>query len=160
MAGFHQTTRTRITNSNKLERIQKSLDTYLETKRQAFPRFYFLSNDDLLEILGQSKDPNAMQSRLRKCFDSLCKLEFGAAASTDARQPHRAQGMFSLDGEYVPFLQSILAEGPVESWLCEIENEMKSTLKTILLNSIGAMRKVKRDKWIKEWPGRPWLSCP
>lgn len=37
-----------------LDDITKALISYMETKRQAFPRFYFLSDDELLEILANS----------------------------------------------------------------------------------------------------------
>lgn len=63
--------------NEKLEAIEKSLDMYLETKRQIFPRFYFISNDDLLEILGQGRNPEAVIPHLKKCFDNIntVKLE-------------------------------------------------------------------------------------
>ncbi|XP_052771287.1 dynein axonemal heavy chain 2-like isoform X2 [Mya arenaria] len=142
----------------KLEEIQKSLDMYLETKRQIFPRFYFLSNDDLLEILGQSKNPEAVQPHLKKCFDNIKSLKM---SKQGMNMKWEAAGMSSTEGEYVEFIKAVYLEGPVEAWLCDVEKNMRFTLKKRLPECRNALKKslTKRDKWMKEWPGQLCITA-
>ena len=85
-----------VENNKKLDEIQKGLEDYLETKRSAFPRFYFLSNDELIEILSQTRNVHAVQPHLGKCFDAIKKVEF-----TPVKDSKEIVGMFSPESEFV-----------------------------------------------------------
>lgn len=102
-----------------LERIQKNLEDYLETKRMGFPRFYFLSNDELLEILAQTKNVQAVQPHMGKCFDGIRRLDFG-----DDPKSIDIYAMISGEGERVSLGKNLKARGNVEKWLCDVESSM------------------------------------
>lgn len=139
--------------NDKLEHIQRELERYLETKRAVFPRFYFISNDDMLEILGNAKKPEAVQPHMKKMFDNINKIKIGKSSLV---QKPEAQGMFSEDGEYIEFSQASLLDGPSELWLHGIEKAMRITLKDILKPCRLALRKMlrERDKWLMAWCGQ------
>ncbi|XP_048258404.1 dynein axonemal heavy chain 1-like isoform X3 [Haliotis rufescens] len=136
-----------LRESNKLlEQVQKGLSEYLETKRNAFPRFYFLSDDELLEILSQTKDPTAVQPHLRKCFENIAKLKF--------EDDLKITRMYSGEGEDVGFRESMYPTGNVEDWMSEIERVMKESLRLIIKDSLQNYKEVPRTDWVLQWPGQ------
>lgn len=142
-------------NNILLERIQKCLEDYLESKRLLFPRFYFLSNDELLEILSQTKNPQAVQPHLSKCFDAIKSLEF---AGNDPKSID-ITGMNSPEGERVPFLKNIKARGNVEAWLGNVEEGMVSVLRRLIKSALSDYEEAKRTEWVREHVGQVVLTA-
>ncbi|CAM9594527.1 unnamed protein product [Heterosigma akashiwo] len=135
-------------NAN-LDKIQKSLEDYLETKRGLFPRFYFLSNDELLEILSSAKDPQAVQPHLRKCFDNLVRLRF-------ADEPGSIDilAMFSGEGEEVDLGKNLKARGEVEEWLLAVEERMKKRLWELMKEGLKDYDAEPRKDWVVTHKGQ------
>ena len=88
---------------------------YLETKRIAFPRFYFVAPADLLDILSKGSNPQLILRHLPKCFDNVHNLKFKTDEKGDPTKV--AIGMFSGEREYVEFADDCICDGPVETWL-------------------------------------------
>ncbi|RLN66256.1 hypothetical protein BBP00_00002338 [Phytophthora kernoviae] len=142
-----------------LDTIQKGLNDYLETKRLYFPRFFFLSNDELLEILAETKDPLRVQPHLKKAFDGISQLEFQDNLDITA--------MLSPEMEKVPFRYEKISQslinpnnsgGNVEVWLEEVEMTMKKTVAYHLDESIVDYPSKDRLEWVQQWPGQVVLA--
>ncbi|RNF23496.1 Dynein heavy chain family protein [Trypanosoma conorhini] len=109
-------------NIKELEKVLASLERKLEEKRCAFPRFYFLSNDDLLDIFAKVKTPELIMPHMLKMFDGIKTLSF--LESNDITH------LVSMEGERVELVnKGIKARGPVEVWIDMLEREMFSTLR-------------------------------
>ena len=105
--------------SDMLSKIQKALGDYLEKQRQSFARFYFVGDEDLLEIIGNSKEIKMVQRHFPKMFAGITSTDFD-------NEGDRINGMFSREGEHVDFSKPvIISEDPtIYVWLTKIEQEM------------------------------------
>ena len=79
----------------------------MKEKRSVFPRFYFIGDDDLLEILGQATNPSVIQTHLKKLFAGIHQVKF------DEKNEY-ITAMKSLEGEVVPLSTKVRITHQVE----------------------------------------------
>ena len=126
----------------------KALASFLETKRTDFPRFCFLSDDELLEILAKQSDPNMIQGFLKQLFDGLFRLELTETNDSIA--------MVSRETERIDFKRVVKHLSKVEEWLNKIQDEMRNTLARRLKegNQQFPTEKAAKREWILDQPAQ------
>lgn len=117
----------------QLEACQKSLTGYLEAKRLIFPRFFFVSDPVLLEILGQASDPRTIQPHLLSIFDAVATVDFEDGTID------KIEALNSANFEKIPLDTVVKCSGGVEAWIGKLLDEMQATVSTILSSFAVAM---------------------
>ncbi|XP_061771898.1 dynein axonemal heavy chain 11 [Nerophis ophidion] len=137
----------------RLTLCEKALAEYLETKRLAFPRFYFISSADLLDILSKGSRPKDVTCHLSKLFDNMSDLEFSKTHST------LAVGMYSKEKEYVLFQRECYCIGVVEAWLTCLEKSMRESVRGRLYEAVSVYEERPREQWILDFPAQVALTA-
>ena len=143
--------------SQRLNAIQKALGEFLEKQRQLFSRFFFVGDEDLLEILGNSKDPVKVQRHLSKMFAGINTLEIQSLENGHLQ----LTAMISKEGEVVPLITpiEITESSSVVSWLTSVEQTMKTTLAHSLQLAVTQILSIDVTSqtfvdWIQEFPAQ------
>eukprot|EP00980_Cylindrotheca_fusiformis_P017635 scaffold5529_cov117-Cylindrotheca_fusiformis.AAC.12 len=123
---------------NLMSVIQRALGEYLEKQRRDFSRFYFLGDDDLLEIMGNGSEPGKVLSHVSKMFAGIAGARHDKKDMPDDMIT-RLDAMVSKDGEVVPFNEpiAVMQGSSVKKWLTELEEKMKMTLALLLEQAVA-----------------------
>ena len=139
----------------------------MEHRKLVFPRFFFLSNKEILQIVSETRDPTKVQPYLRclrfqshynpdvprNIFEGIQSLEF-----TDLQA---IQAVVSPQGEKIALsfpIQPRESKGCVDRWLGELSQQLVATMEDTLANCREGYSTFKRAEWVVEWPGQVALT--
>ena len=150
------------TMQSRLESCQKSLNEYLDQKKKIFPRFYFVSNVALLDMLANGTNPPKIMKYLGDCYDSLNELTL-VVDDKGVQNSKLANEMIAKDGERMMLNEEFSLEGEIERYLNNLTEAMRDTLKESMRSGYNAAANWELDKprhlWLFDFPAQVVVTC-
>jgi dynein heavy chain, axonemal len=113
---------------NTLSKVYKNLESYLTMKRTNFSRMYFLSDEELLKILSNTKEPRNINDYVKKIFENISLLVFDEDSMITSIE--------SEVGERVALLKKVSPkEYSVEIWMNSVESMMVESIRYYILEA-------------------------
>jgi len=124
----------------------------MNSKRIAFPRFFFVSPSDLLDILSNGNNPEKVMKHMPKIISAMDTLEL----IKEGVRPF-VKGMHACVGkEYVEYTRELKLLGKVEVYMQDILDCMRGSLKDISVSSLKKFHEKDKYEWIV---GEPAMVC-
>ncbi|CAM9131888.1 unnamed protein product, partial [Ectocarpus fasciculatus] len=135
---------------SRLDQCQKSLNEYLDQKKKIFPRFYFVSNVALLDMLANGTNPPKIMKYIGDCYDSLNELTF--VTDEEGNESNKlVNEMVAKDKERLMLHEVFEMSGEVERYLNNLTEAMRMTLKYKLQEGYNTAANWEMDKPRHEW---------
>ncbi|KAJ1184768.1 hypothetical protein NDU88_001571 [Pleurodeles waltl] len=122
--------------NHKLERCQHAVRLNLEQRRLAFPRFYFLSIEDTLNIVCFAYDPSRLNEYLMKMFEHIESLIYERNENPEM-VGYKILGVRSFLSEKLYLVQPLECKGSIESWLPQLVSSVKGALQQHVHAALG-----------------------
>ncbi|CDW77756.1 dynein heavy chain axonemal [Stylonychia lemnae] len=145
--------------NNECEGIISGLNQFLESKREKFPRLYFLSNEEMIEIFGKARDTRKSTNLKVQSPAFLIKLFDGIDLVTINRDGEISE-IISKENEVVKLIKKVNSfDCTPEKWLFDLERGMKNSMKLNLYLAYNTFEKQKLEEWLSHWPGQCILTA-
>jgi len=119
----------------------------MDSKKVAFPRFFFVSPADLLDILSNGNNPKKVMVHMPKIISALDTLEL----SEQGARPYALAMVAGVGKETVKFTEERPLMGKVEIYLQDVIDTMRKSLCDISKEALKAYGELPKEQWLIQY---------
>uniref|UniRef100_A0A182F4F5 AAA+ ATPase domain-containing protein n=1 Tax=Anopheles albimanus TaxID=7167 RepID=A0A182F4F5_ANOAL len=139
----------------------EQLKTFLAVRRDQFPRFYLLSDWQLVSFLAQPFDRQRLQRTLAIIYENVAGISVGSG-SLESMKSAGIASVCTRDGECIPFAVPLKAHEEASTpydtvgMMIQLDRSIRDALQDLLPKCHSALRagyfKRVESGWLRSWP--------